>query len=178
MDALPDIPAVRSRTLLDHQHCIRPLRRDDREPLRRLLMETQVFTLDEVDIALELIDTVLNRPDEKDYIIWTYEDAGEVLGYYCIGPTPGTDGTFDLYWVAVHPSVHGSGVGGALDRHAEQLIRSLGGRLVIAETSSGPQYDGTRRFYLRHGYTEVARIPEYYRPGDGLVVYGKYLHLS
>lgn len=176
MDALPNIAAVKSRTILDHQLCIRPLRGDDREALRRLLIETQVFTLDEVDIALELIDVVLDRPDQKDYIISTYEDDGEVLGYYCIGPTPATDGTFDLYWIAVHPSVHGSGVGGALDRHAEQLIRSLGGRLVIAETSSGPRYEGTRRFYLRHGYAELARIPDYYRPGDGLVVYGKYLH--
>jgi hypothetical protein len=29
--------------------------------------------------------------------------------------------------------------------------------------------------YRRRGYSEVAKIADYYRPGDDLVVYGKYL---
>lgn len=154
---------------------IRPVRADDRAPLRRLLEETGVFTREEVAIALELIDTVLGRPDQKDYIINVYEEAGLALGYYCIGPTPATASTYDLYWIAVSPSLHGRGIGGQLDGHAADLIRSRGGRLVIAETSSQPKYDATRRFYVHRGYDELARIREYYRPGDDLVVYGKYL---
>ena len=40
---------------------IRPLRREDRLPLKTLLeADTEVFTGDEIGIALELIDTVLN----------------------------------------------------------------------------------------------------------------------
>lgn len=155
---------------------IRPLQPDDREPLRRLLLETGVFTDDEVEIALDLIDIVLNQPDQQDYLIHVYDDGGTVEGYYCIGPTPGTEGTFDLYWIAVNPEQHGKGVGGALDAHAAYLVQSMGGRLLIAETSSKPAYEKTRRFYLHHGYHELSRIPGYYRPGDDLVVYGKYFH--
>jgi hypothetical protein len=51
----------------------------------------------------------------------------------------------------------------------------MGGRLIIAETSSQARYEKTRLFYLHHGYSEMARIGDYYRPGDDLVVYGKYL---
>jgi hypothetical protein len=47
--------------------------------------------------------------------------------------------------------------------------------LVVAETSSQPKYEKTRRFYLTRGYAELARIRDYYRRGDDLVVYGKYL---
>jgi ribosomal protein S18 acetylase RimI-like enzyme len=154
---------------------IRPLRRDDRTPLKQIVEDTGVFSEAEVDIALELIDVVLDRPGQKDYGIAVSEDDGTVTGYYCIGPTPGTIGTFDLYWIAVAPSRHGQGIGAALDAHAEAAIRAAGGRLIVAETSSTPRYDATRAFYVRRGYTEVARITEYYKPGDDLVVFGKYL---
>ena len=154
---------------------IRPPGREDRGPLRDLVVATGMFTEDEVEIALELIDAVLNNPEQKDYIIRVYEDEGRAVGYYCVGPTPATDGTFDLYWVAVDPSLQGRGIGRALDDHACALIRGMSGRLVIAETSSLPRYAPTREFYRRRGYSEVAKITDYYRPGDDLVVYGKYL---
>jgi ribosomal protein S18 acetylase RimI-like enzyme len=153
---------------------IRPLERRDVEPLRQLLIETNVFTSDETDIALELMHTVLNKPSQQDYLIRVYDDEA-VLGYYCIGPTPATEATYDLYWIAVKPSVQGKGVGKMLAMHAEELIRSLGGRLVVAETSSTPRYDNTRAFYFKAGYEELARIRDYYRTGDSLVVFGKYL---
>ncbi|MFN0159419.1 MAG: GNAT family N-acetyltransferase [Bacteroidota bacterium] len=162
----------RSRTGLA---LIRPVQPADREPLRTLLVETEVFSGDEVGIAIELIDAVLLRSDQKDYIIHVYDDGESVLGYYCIGPTPATSGTFDLYWIAVKPDMHGRGIGGMLNSHAEETICSMGGRLVIAETSSQPKYDKTRKFYVTHGYSELSRIKDYYKIGDDLVVYGKYL---
>ena len=154
---------------------VRPLRPGDREPILRLLRSTGFFSEEEVAIAAELVDTVLQRPEQKDYLICTCEEEGSVLGYYCIGPTPATASTYDLYWIAVRPDVQGRGIGTILNRHAEELVTSRGGRLMIAETSSQPRYEGTRGFYLRRGYSEFARIRDYYRVGDDLVVYGKYL---
>ena len=169
-----DESATVTHQSLDQLH-IRPLKHTDREPIRQLLIQTDVFTSQEIDIALELVDVVLNNPGQRDYLINVYEDSGEVLGYYCVGPTPATEATYDLYWIAAKPSVQGSGIGSALDAHALDLVRSMGGRLVIAETSSQPKYDKTRKFYIARGYTEVARIANYYRRNDDLVVYGKYL---
>jgi len=154
---------------------VRPLKRGDREPLRQLLIETDVFTPDEIEIALELIDIGFDKPGQEDYIVNVYDDGSEVLGYYCIGPTPATNGTFDLYWIAVKPSAHRRGIGASLNAHAERLIRSQGGRLVIAETSSQARYEKTRRFYVNQGYSQLARVRDYYRVGDDLVVFGKYL---
>jgi ribosomal protein S18 acetylase RimI-like enzyme len=147
----------------------------DQTTLNRILHETEMFTEEEIGIALELIDIALHKPDQQDYLIYVIEDNGEVLGYYCIGPTPATSGTYDLYWIAVRPSAQGTGMGGALTRHAEDLVRSRKGTLVIAETSSQPRYGPTRKFYLSHGYDQLARIRDYYRVGDDLVVFGKYL---
>jgi GNAT superfamily N-acetyltransferase len=172
MEPISDTGTARRLSEAEHHACIRTLRRSDRGPLVELIRATEVFSEAEVAIALELIDAVLDRPGQRDYMINVYEAGGEVLGYYCIGPTPGTEGTFDLYWIAVAPAAQGSGIGGVLDRHARDLVRSLGGRLMIAETSSTPRYDATRRFYAGRGYEEVARIKGYYRPDDDLVVYG------
>jgi ribosomal protein S18 acetylase RimI-like enzyme len=158
-----------------HQGRIRSLMPGDRDALVDLVRATDVFTEDEIDIASELIDIVIEQPDQQDYIIHVYDDGSAILGYYCIGPTPGTDSTFDLYWIAVAVGNQGSGIGAALDAHLIDVIRSRGGRLVIAETSSTPRYDRTRAFYVRRGYTEVSRIRDYYRSGDDLVVFGKYL---
>ncbi len=158
---------------------IRPLERNHREHIHALLVDTDVFSNEEVGIALELIDTTLGNPQQKDYEIFTaINESGHVMGYYCIGPTPGTVGTFDLYWIAVKPSLHDKGIGKQLLHHAESRIASHGGRLVVAETSSQPKYEHTRRFYLNNHYAEVARIKDYYKRGDDLVVYGKYLSQS
>lgn len=151
---------------------IRPLRRADREPLRRLLEGTAVFSDEEVGIAMELIDIALDQPEQGDYVVNVYDDGHEVLGYTCVGPTPGTEGTFDMYWIAVARGAQGRGIGRALDAHARTMIRGRGGRLIIVETSSRTDYATTRAFYERRGYAALARIADYYRPGDDLIIYG------
>jgi len=153
---------------------IRELRPPDRGAIRDMLVRTGVFTAEEVIIALELVDAVLEKEDQTDYVIRVCEEEGSVAGYYCIGPTPATEGTFDLYWIAVTPGRQGRGIGGFLNADAEAYIRAHGGRLIIVETSSRPLYEPTRAFYCRRGYAELSRIKDYYRPGDDLVVYGKY----
>jgi ribosomal protein S18 acetylase RimI-like enzyme len=155
---------------------IRLLQREDKEPIENLLRATDVFSKEEIDVAIELIQICLEVEHQKDYEIFSSVDSEQrVAGYVCIGPTPSTQGTYDLYWIAVSPALHGTGVGSELLRFVEEHIRAKGGRLLIAETSSTPKYDKTRAFYERKGFVRRACIKDYYRPGDDLVIYGKYL---
>ena len=154
---------------------IRPLERTDRSAILELLSATGVFNDAELAIALELVDVVLDKPHQEDYIINVYDDGHGVAGYYCVGPTPATEGTYDLYWIAVDPQRHGKGIGTLLLRHAEAVVLSRKGRLMIVETSSRPSYELTRRFYKSSGYTILAEIKGYYRTDDDLVVFGKYV---
>ncbi|MGA9408073.1 MAG: GNAT family N-acetyltransferase [Bacteroidota bacterium] len=155
---------------------IRPLQREDKEQIQSLLRATDVFSQEEIDVASELIQICLENEDQKDYEIFSYVDSEQrVDGYVCIGPTPSTQGTFDLYWIAVSPAVHGKGIGSDLLRFAEDHVRAKGGRLLIAETSSTPKYEKTRAFYERKGFEQRACIKEYYKPGDDLIIYGKNL---
>jgi aminoglycoside 6'-N-acetyltransferase I len=153
---------------------IRCLQPADKEPLHRILVETGVFTEPEVAVALELLDHALGHPGQHDYVIRVAASEGVVKGYYCTGHRPMTDGTFDLYWIAVDPQAHAGGIGSALLAHAEEQVRSEHGRLLIAETSSKPSYAATHRFYERNRYQVLARLKDFYRVGDDLIVYGKY----
>jgi len=56
-------------------------------------------------------------------------------------------------------------------RFMERDIKDLGGRMILAETSSNPEYQGARDFYSKHGYREVARIDDFYRVNEGLIIY-------
>jgi ribosomal protein S18 acetylase RimI-like enzyme len=151
----------------------------DREAVMELIHATAMFTEEEERVAAELIDIYLTQPGQKDYAIDVAEnDTGAVEGYICYGPTPMTEGTMDLYWIAVHPSRHNRGCGKALVAHLENTLRENKGRLILIETSSKEKYAPTRQFYLRLGYQEAARIKDYYRPGDDRIIFCKYFNLE
>ncbi|MBI3193944.1 MAG: GNAT family N-acetyltransferase [Ignavibacteriae bacterium] len=162
--------------MFNEQVSVRKFQSEDKPAIIEILRATNVFSDEEITIAIELMDEFIQNPNQQDYDVYTaVSEEGQVLGYYCVGPTPLTHGTFDLYWIAVKPDWHKQGVGSLLNRHCEELVKSLGGRLIVAETSSKPNYETTRRFYHLQGYLEVANIKDYYKPGDSLVIFGKYV---
>lgn len=159
---------------------LRELRRADREPLAALLRATGAFADHEIDVALELIDEALaaKAPQPDDYRFFVAEAAGtaaRIAGYVCFGRSPMATGIWDVYWIAVDPRLHGRGIGAALLRAAEAQARAGGGRMVLIETGGKESYSATRRFYERSGYHEVARIPDFFAPGDDKVIYARRL---
>jgi len=155
---------------------MRELRRKDRPVLKALLEGAGVFRPEEIEVAMELIDHALAKPAQTDYAFLVAEgDDDKVAGYACWGATPCTLGTFDLYWIAADPACHGKGAGHALLLRAEEEMRRRGGRLCVIETSSLPQYEPARRFYLRHGYKVAAEIRDFYAPGDHRLIFTRAL---
>jgi ribosomal protein S18 acetylase RimI-like enzyme len=148
-----------------------PIGRAQRERLERLTRETGFFREEEVGTAVELLDEHL--AGDEDYRFIGAFAGDELIGYACWGPTPGTEGTSDLYWIVVAREQQGSGIGSKLLQHVEQTLTADGCRLVVVETSSRADYAPTRGFYEARGYTRTAVIPEYYAPGDDLVIYLK-----
>jgi GNAT superfamily N-acetyltransferase len=154
-----------------------PLRPRDRARVAELLVSTGVFSSEEIEVALQLFDVSVSdtRAGADDATAPDYEftgafDGERLLGYACAGPTPATEGTFDLYWLAVDPSVQGKGVGRTIVRDVERQLRDRGARMLLVETSSRPDYSKTRAFYARCGYTEAARIRDFYAPADDRIM--------
>jgi ribosomal protein S18 acetylase RimI-like enzyme len=151
---------------------IRPLVGKDRATLLSVLIKTRSFTSAEIGVAMELIDIVLKDPIQKDYGVYCMVDGqDQAIGYICYGPTPMTEGTFDLYWVAVDPDFQGQRVGSTLLNFLEEVVKGEGGRLILADASTIPQYEKTQKFYSKNGFQEVARIPDYYYPGNDRITF-------
>jgi len=152
-----------------------PLAPAHRAPVEQLLRATNAFREDEIAVALEVFDAALND-EQTDYtLVGAIVEGGSLLGYACYGPTPCTLGTWDLYWIGVHPAAQGQGVGTALLDEVERCVRALDARLLVIETSSKSDYAATRGFYRARGYEAAARVPDFYDDGDDRVIYVKRL---
>lgn len=156
---------------------LRGLCASDRAAIEGILRATDAFDEAEIAVALELVDE--GEAEVADgYRFVVAELDGAVVGYSCHGLIPLSDGAFDLYWIAVDPTLQGHGIGRALMREVERRARAAGGRWVLLETAGKPSYAATRAFYLAIGYHEVARIPDFYRAGDDRITYGRRIDRS
>jgi ribosomal protein S18 acetylase RimI-like enzyme len=161
---------------------IRPVRSADIDGIRALLRRVSVFEPHEIRVAEEVLEAALSG--SPDYVVHVAEEESEnsdsggdhgILGYACHGHNPVTDALYDLYWIAVDPVVRGRGVGRALIGHTERCVREVHGRGIVIETSSRVEYEPARLLYERCGYRRMAEVPDFYKPGDALVMYVKFL---
>jgi len=154
---------------------IRKAEERDQSAILSAAKDVGVFTAAEVACVDELLDIFLHQPDNHDYTFIVCSDEHDrLLGFACYGPTPLTEGTYDLYWLCVSKSAQGKGAGAALLEQVEKELSTWSARMLIAETSSTPSYDPARSFYEHHGFLRCACIRDFYRLGDDLIIYAKY----
>ena len=167
----------------------------DRPRIAEILRGSKVFSAAEISVALELFDesteergvrnkeegiphsSVLVPHSASDYLFLGAFTPEEILvGYACWGPTPATDRTWDLYWIAIDTDLQGAGIGTILLEEVERRLVGQHARMLIAETSSRSDYVATRAFYVRRGYSEAARVRDFYAPGDDRIIFVKRFH--
>jgi predicted N-acetyltransferase YhbS len=160
-----------SGTLVSPQ--LRYLHATDRGRIEEITRAVGLFREDEIPVALEVFDdAVRTSSSDAPYVALGAEIDSRLVAWICWGPTPCTLGTYDLYWMAVDPSVQGSGIGSALIAEMERILKGTA-RLIVVETAGRPDYAATRGFYEARGYRATATIPEFYGPGDDQVVFVK-----
>jgi ribosomal protein S18 acetylase RimI-like enzyme len=141
--------------------------------LRELVEATGVFHPEERAVALELLEERLRAGTKSGYE-FIFADLGrELVGYCTWGAVPLTKKSYDLYWIAVAPGRQGLGIGRRLLERAERAVAGRGGGGLYIETSSRAVYRRTRRFYRAAGYRQVARLADFYAPGDDKLVFCK-----
>jgi len=169
---------------------VRELKPTDIDRVLELTRATGVFRDEEVVIAEEVVVEAVkagvaveaddsDRPDRLDrsdrpYYALGAEVDGRIAGWICWGATPCTVATWDLYWMAVDPAVHGQGIGTALIEEMEQRLRGKA-RLIVIDTSGRGDYGPTRAFYRARGYQIAAVVQDFYAKGDDQVIFSKKL---
>ncbi|OGN92857.1 MAG: hypothetical protein A2Z75_07260 [Chloroflexi bacterium RBG_13_50_10] len=154
---------------------VRPMTSKDKPAVMQMLRDIPGFKPAEVDVAEEVLDSYLGDSTRSGYHVFVAEVGSSLAGYICYGPTPLTEGTWDIYWLAVTTNQQSQGIGKALLAFAENIIKGTKGRLALIETSSKPEYEATTYFYQAQGYELAGRIADFYAPGDDKLVFQKRL---
>jgi len=147
--------------------------REKTEQYLAIARSTGVFNSHDIEILEEVVTDSLT--DSKTTYVIIDETIGDrLVGFVIVGRTPITEFGWDLYWLAVDKSAQGKGLALALFARAEEYMKQVTGRAVIRiETSSKDGYTPARNLYVRAGYTEMGRIPEFYGESDSLVMFFK-----
>ena len=157
---------------------IRTPTRNDVEGIKQIAVDSKMFDADEVGLFDEMLEGFLNGSLADHRWLVTDDAEGHAIAaaYYALEPF--ADRMWNLYFIAVAPKEQGRGLGGLLIEYVEHELRGRGeevARVLVVETSSTDRYVQTREFYRNHGYSEEARIRQFYGPDDDKIVFWKSL---
>jgi ribosomal protein S18 acetylase RimI-like enzyme len=145
----------------------------DRSAIGEIARRSAVFSPEEEETVYELFDAHW-KSEDSGYEWLSACAEGRLAGFACYGPTPLAEGAYDLYWICTDPDWKQRGIGRSLFSAVETEIRRRRGRLLMIWTSGAREYLPAMKFYERMGCESSARIRDYYRPGEDMVVFVKY----
>ena len=149
---------------------VRPIIAKDIKALKTVVETNDLFPPNMLD---DMLSDYLSNKNSSD--LWfTYQEDRPVAIAYC-APERMTEGTWNLYLIAVHPDFQGRGIGTSIVNYIEQMLAKRGARILLVETSSLLSFTLTQKFYLKCGYEQEARIREFYQAGEDKIVFRKSL---
>lgn len=147
---------------------------DDTDALLALAEATGLFESNQIEELAQMLNQHLS--DETDsQNIWFSDYDNELVGVAYVAPERMTEGTWNLYLIAIHPKHQRQGRGAMLLRYVEQTLAERGERVLLVETSGTDDFEYVRAFYRNSGYEEEARIRDFYKDGVDKVVFRKLL---
>jgi len=138
-----------------------------------IVESTKFFYDHEVEIAAELVSERLAHGESTEYFFVFAEVDGITAAYSCYGPIEMSKTSFDLYWIATHNDFRGKGIGKKLLEETFKEAKSMGCKILIAETSGLEHYAPTRAFYDSNKFELEARLKNFYAEGDDKLFYTK-----
>jgi ribosomal protein S18 acetylase RimI-like enzyme len=153
---------------------MRPVVPTDTPALVALSCSSGLFKPDEADAVRGMLDEY-HSANAGGGQIHVWDEGGTAVGVVYFAPKPFADRVWELMMIAVDARRHRQGVGSKMLVEVEETVRAADGRLLIIETSSTSGFERTRQFYRKHGYDEVAHIPDYFTDGDGKASFVKRL---
>lgn len=105
-------------------------------------------------------------------------DNGSVIGVVGANPIENTDRAYGLSWTYLQRADRRSGKGSQMLEWILDWLREIGCRKVFVHASDyndpedGDIYFDAREAYIRVGFMQELRQPDFYSPGEAMLVYG------
>lgn len=149
---------------------IRPAEERDIPSIASIAGTTDLFP---PEMLADMIAPFLCRTAQDIWFVGVMDD--DIITFGFCEPERMTEGTWNLLAIGVLPPHQGSGHGGLMMSWLEHELAQADQRILLVETMGTPEFELTRTFYRRNGYTEEARIREFYEAGADKVVFWKHL---
>ncbi|MEE3716660.1 GNAT family N-acetyltransferase [Tumidithrix elongata RA019] len=154
---------------------IRPTTPDDTKALIALAEASGLFEPQQTEELSQMLAQhftgTSNSPE-----LWFTDDDGEPVGVAYTAPERMTEGIWNLYLIAIHPTRQKQGRGKALLFHVEKILAERGDRVLLVETSGTEDFEYVRKFYQSNGYEQEAKIRDFYADGVDKIVFRKALN--
>jgi ribosomal protein S18 acetylase RimI-like enzyme len=150
---------------------IRKIKHEDVETIKKVIDAVALFPSELLDGMMA--DYFQNEMTEDIWITKEIDGVPVAVAYFA--PEKLTNGTYNLYLIAIHNPYQGMGIGKQIMGYVEKYLKELGKRILIVETSGLPQFEMTRDFYIQCGYNKEAVIRDFYNEGEDKIVYWKKL---
>jgi len=137
---------------------IRSSKQQDLSAIKEVIDATELFPSEYLD---DMFSGNSDPNDEQEFWL-TYDDGM-------------TNGTWNLLLIAVHPDQQSEGIGRQLMSHVETILKKIGVRVLLVETSGTDNFVKTRSFYEQIRYDNEARIRDFYDVGDDKIIFRKAL---
>jgi|GEM_PF-5412988 len=146
----------------------------DLPQIKCIMRDGQVFGDVDVKGITKMMANYLENPDGDELRTFVCSIKGEISGFVVLGKDMGED-TWEIFVISVSPKYQGNGLGKRMIRYAEDHIRHKGGRIIFISTSTAKDYGPARRLYRRCGYTQTAKLRDFFYDGDHRIILQKRL---
>ncbi len=150
---------------------IRVLAKSDLNAIKAVLNSIELFPADMLE---DMTADYFSNPESEDIWFTQIQDETPIAIGFC-APEKLTEGTYNLYAIGVRNDLQGKGIGAAMMNWIEQHLIEKQARVLIVYTSGTPEFELTRKFYEKIGYTKEATIRDFWSEGDDKVVFWKKL---
>ncbi len=157
---------------------ITPVEASEKQELLDLAVKTGLFSPSDAEGLLGgVLDSLSAQelPEGHAAVACRASTGEKILGWSYFAPDPYAESVLNVWWIGADPLQHSRGVGSALLSHVETEARKAGARVVVIETSDQPPLARARAFYVKRGYTERGRIPDFYAVSDAKVIFSRTL---
>jgi ribosomal protein S18 acetylase RimI-like enzyme len=144
----------------------RPLLPEDTQGTRVLLLGMLGVT-PYIDRALEVL-ALAERGSDSEHRALVIARDGTVAALALFGDIAGTASGERLHTAVLAPGVGADDVGSRLLDAVADSMRAAGARFIVAEMPDDPALGAMLSFLREYGFTEEARVPDFYRDGVAL----------
>lgn len=142
-----------------------------------LAQATGLFPPEGLASLQRMLEDHFSAESGDDAAFWVTEQdstAGVVGIAYC-EPERMTDRTWNIQFIAIHPTLQRKGRGAGLLSYVLSELERRQARVVLVDTSGKPSFDYVRLFYRSAGFSEEARVRDFYQAGDDKVTFWRRL---